>query len=371
MPLEVRTQPLFVQDMAAAMQSRSQRGFDLTVGSVIRAILEAVATMALWLQWQAVQVLSATRASTCRGPDLDSWMADFGLGRLGAVAATGTVVMSRYTAGSGARIPVGALLKSSDGIGRFTVIADPGMASWDGGGYVVQADAVSLTVPIMAEVPGEAGNVDANTITVLATALPGIDAVANPLPLSGGVSGEADDAFRARFAAFLNSRSLATRDAILFAASNAAPGLRLNLIDCADGNGSASIGSFCLVVAGVDGGVPLPTMHLVRVAVEEVRPVGSVYVVKAARVVPVDIEVHADLDTATDRQVALQAIEAAISSWVSGLPVGGRLAVSRVMTLVHQSCPTVQVVHGVVINGGGDLNAAFDEVLSARTVSLL
>ena len=66
-----------VEDMGAALQSSASILIDVSVGSVVRAIFEANASVVLWLQWLVVRVLQSTRASTSTGVDLDSWMADF------------------------------------------------------------------------------------------------------------------------------------------------------------------------------------------------------------------------------------------------------------------------------------------------------
>ena len=86
-----------IEDMGAALQSSASNVIDVSVGSVVRAIFEANASVVLWLQWLLVQVLQSTRASTSSGPDLDSWMLDFGLTRLPAIASTGIVTFSRFT----------------------------------------------------------------------------------------------------------------------------------------------------------------------------------------------------------------------------------------------------------------------------------
>jgi uncharacterized phage protein gp47/JayE len=105
MQLSLQTFSTLVQNMAASVQSAASQAFDVTVGSVVRAILEANASVALWMQWLILQVLQSTRAATSNGADLDTWMADFTLTRLPAVAATGNVTFSRYTATMPALVP--------------------------------------------------------------------------------------------------------------------------------------------------------------------------------------------------------------------------------------------------------------------------
>jgi uncharacterized phage protein gp47/JayE len=102
MRLSLRTFSALVQSMAAAVQASATQLLDLTVGSTLRAVLEANASIGLWMQWLILQVLRTTRAATSNGADLDSWMADLTLTRLPAVAATGTVTLSRFTPGMSA-----------------------------------------------------------------------------------------------------------------------------------------------------------------------------------------------------------------------------------------------------------------------------
>ena len=90
MKLNLKGFSQLVQDMGAALQSSASTLVDVSVGSVVRAIFEANASVALWMQWLVLQVLQTTRASTSQGLDLDSWMLDFGQTRLASVPATGT-----------------------------------------------------------------------------------------------------------------------------------------------------------------------------------------------------------------------------------------------------------------------------------------
>ena len=97
MRLSLQNFSTLVEGMAASVQGAAASLLDLTVGSVLRAILEANAALALWMQWLIVQTLSATRLATSAGADCDSFGADFGFARLPATAASGVVVVSRFT----------------------------------------------------------------------------------------------------------------------------------------------------------------------------------------------------------------------------------------------------------------------------------
>lgn len=189
------------------MQSAASELMDLTVGSTIRAILEANASVALWMQWLILQILQMTRAATSVGADLDSWMADMSLVRLPAVPAVGTVAFSRYTPTSSSLIPAGALVRTGDGTLTFAVTVDKYNSVWDEqlNGYTVGPGISSVIVPIVAQAAGSAGNVLPNTISLIATPMPGIDLVTNPVATQSGLDAETDAAFRLRFQNYLLS----------------------------------------------------------------------------------------------------------------------------------------------------------------------
>src|SRR5579872_2048657 len=125
MQLSLRNFDAIVAAGAAAVQGAARQVLDLTVGSVLRAILEANAGLGLWLQWLILQVLQTTRAATSVGTDLDSFVGDFGLARLPASAAAGSVTFARFTPVAGALVPVGTVVRTSDGAQSFAVTADP------------------------------------------------------------------------------------------------------------------------------------------------------------------------------------------------------------------------------------------------------
>ena len=166
MQLSLQTFTTLVQNMAAAVQASAAQLLDLTAGSALRAVLEANASLALWLQWLILQVLQTTRAATSTGADLDSWMADFTLVRMPASPASGLVSLSRYTPTLTALVPVGALVRTADGTQTFAVAVDTTNPAFSAAqtGYILAANVASVTVPVVAQVPGSAGNVQAGAI---------------------------------------------------------------------------------------------------------------------------------------------------------------------------------------------------------------
>ncbi len=201
----------WVSQQAAAIQSSASAALNLTVGSVLRAIIEANASVALWMQWLILLLLQVTRAATSVGSDLDTWMADFGVVRETAVAATGSVTFSRFSVGQTALIVPyynadgttnvnGVTVKTADGTEIFGVATDSTNALWNAGqgGYLVPAATASATVLVQAQSVSSQGNVGAGTISLLASGIAGIDTVTNAVAFTNGIDAETDAAFRAR-----------------------------------------------------------------------------------------------------------------------------------------------------------------------------
>ena len=211
MNLPTRNFTDIVRDMSAALTASAGRLIDISVGSVLRAIFEANAAIVLWVQWLVLLTLQMTRAATSTGADLDSWVADFSLSRLAAATASGTVTFSRFSGTIPAFVAVGTAIKTQDGLVGFTVAADPSNPAWQPtlNAYSLAPGVLSIDLPIIASVAGLSGNVLSNTITVLASAMPGVDTTNNSAATSAGRDAETDAALRIRFTNFFASRSRA------------------------------------------------------------------------------------------------------------------------------------------------------------------
>lgn len=333
---------------AAAVQASSRALVDLSVGSVLRAIVEANASVALWLQWLIVQVQSMTRAATSQGADLDSWMADFALARLPAVAASGQVRFARFATTEAALMPVGTLVRTADAALGFVVRADTAHPAWNAAqsGYLMGAGVGSVVVPVDAAVAGSAGNVQAGSITLIADALAGVDTVANDGPLTGGLDAEADAALRLRFRDYLASRSRATPVAVGYAVASLRQGLRYSI---AEGVGTG------FFVVTVDDGTGAPSAELLSQAasaIEAVRPVGTSFAVQPPVVTTVSVAMV--ITTAADAaHVAVAAsVQLAITAHLSRLGIGETMPWSRLAQLAYGASSAVVNVTGVLLAGG-------------------
>jgi uncharacterized phage protein gp47/JayE len=370
MQLPVLTFSGLLEQMAAGLQGAATQFIDLTIGSVLRAILESCASVALWLQWLVLQVLATTRAATSVGPDLDSWMADFSFTRLPGAEATGLVQFARYTPGIAAVVPVGCQVLTSDGTQSFSVIEDASNPAWNGaGGYTMPALLTSIAVPAQANMVGLAGNVLEGAIGVLASPINGIDTVTNGAAFSGGAGAESDADFRNRFLLYINSRSLATVTAIMNAVSSVGPGLRMTVIENVDAQFNPVAGSF-VVVADDGSGMPSDILLAnVQAAVDAVRPIGSIFAVQGPATISASVTVTLETSNPLTHAAVAAGVQQAVTNWIKGLPIAGILAISKIDAIAHAFDSSVVSVTSTLINGAADdIVAPINGVILATSV---
>ncbi|MGA9865701.1 MAG: baseplate J/gp47 family protein [Acetobacteraceae bacterium] len=373
MQLALQSFTTLIQNMAAAVQSAASQMLDLTVGSTVRAILEANASIALWLQWLILQVLQSTRAATSTGADLDTWVADFTLTRLPAVAATGNVTFSRFTATGQAVVPPGALVRTSDGTQTFAVVTDTTNPAWSPseGGYVVPAGVSAVTVPVSAQTAGSSGNVQPAAIALLAAAIPGIDAVTNPEALTSGLDAESDAALRARFQGFIQSRPRATPAAVGYAVASVQQGLQYVLEENLNSAGVSTMGSFIVTVDDGSGNPSSTLLSSVQSAIEAVRPVGSTFAVQPPTIVSVPVGLSISVGQGAPSPTISANVASALSAFINALPIGAPLPLTRVAQVAYGVDSQIQNVTNIQINGAmSDLLPSPTSVIKASSVAV-
>ncbi len=369
--LSLLTLTTLVQRFAASAQASATALLDFTVGSIERALAEANASIALWLQWLIVLVLRATRAATSQEVDLDTWMADFSLTRLPATTATGSVTFSRFTATVAALIPVGAQVKTGDGSQVFSVTQYTTNALWNAAssGYLVPVGQASATVPVVAQTAGSTGNVQAGAISLLASAMPGIDTVTNVAPLANGLGAEGDDAFRARFANYIQSRSRATPLAVQAAIHGVRQGLQFTIQENVAPDGSYQPGNFVVTVDDGSGAPASALLASVQAAVDAVRPVGSTFTVQGPTDIEATIALTITASPAGNKAALLGPVQQAVLAFVDALPVGASLSYSRIAAVAYAVDPSITNVAAVTVNGGtADIAATQTQVVKAASV---
>ncbi len=373
MQLSLKGFTQLVEDMSAALQSSASALVDVSVGSVIRAIFEANASVALWLQWLILQVLQTTRASTSTGADLDSWMADFGLSRLPASASTGIVTFSRFSSDLAAVIPVGSVVKTSDGRLSFAVTQEDTLSTWQPeiSAYVIPSGVASVDLPVICTSSGAIGNVLADAINVIAASLPGTDLVNNENPLINGADAETDLAFRNRFHGYLASRSRATLGAVQNAIAGVRQGLNVAIQQNTGLGGTPKIGAFLVIV---DDGTGYPGTDLlanIATAVDAVRPIGTTFAVVAPRVLVVNVSLSASFESPLGTATGIATLTNYVATYLNSLPIGGPASITRVAQQAYRVGPDLFNISDIKFNGlPADVSTSPSSVIKAGRIEV-
>ena len=362
-----------VRNQVTAIQGASKLLVDLTVGSILRAVVEANAAIALWLQGLILKLLATTRAATSNGEDLDSWVGDFGLSRLPAVAATGLVTFSRFTPAQQAVVPIGATIQTADGSQTFSVVLDSSHAAYNAtlGGYLMAAGVSSVIVPVAAVTAGKGGNVSAGQLNTITQVLPGIDTVSNAASFINGADAESDANLRTRFVAYIASLSKATKSAVGYAVMSIKQGMAYTLVENQQYNGATQLGYFYLVVDDGTGYPPSSLLNAVYAAVDAVRPLTVAFGVYAPVVVAANVGMTITTAAGYDHATLVAQVTAALGNYINALPLGGPLAWSRLAQVAYDASPGVTNVSAVLINGGtADIATTNQQVVKAGTITV-
>lgn len=371
--LNIKSFVTLVQDQVAAIQGAAAGLVDLSIGSLLRSVVESNAGVVQWLQQLIVTLLATTRAATCSEQDLDSWMADFGFTRLPAAQAIGAVTFSRFTPSADALIPIGATVTTGDGSQTYTVTVDATNPAYSStlGGYVVPPGVTSVTVPVVANAAGAAGNAQAGTVTVISAAIPSVDTATNGLAFAGGADAEKDGDFRARFVLWVASLSKATAAAIGYAIASLQAGVSYTLTENQDINGTPKYGYFTAVI---DDGTGMPSgafLASAANAIDVVRPFTVGFGVFPPTLVPANVAMTIATDPAADHATVVGLVRSAVAGYINALRLGQLLPYTQVSAVAYGASPYVINVSGFTLNGGtADVAATSRQVVRAGTVAV-
>jgi uncharacterized phage protein gp47/JayE len=370
--LQTKSFDTLVSDQATAVQGSASGLVDFSVGSIPRAVAEAIAAVALWLQGMILQLLATTRAATAKGADLDSWFADYGFARLGATGATGQATFARFTPTAQAVVPIGATVQTGDGSQQYAVVVDANNPAYNAGlgGYVIGAGVQSVTVAIAAATPGSGANAAIGGINTLAQAISGVDTVTNAAALTNGTDGETDAAARIRFVEYLASLSKATKAAVAFALASVETGLTFTLTEDQDYNGAAHLGFFYIVVDDGSGAPSLSLLSRIYATIDLVRPIGVSFALFPPAVVTASVTLQIGVNPVYTASAVATAVQAAITNYINALPLGAALAWSRLIQVAYDASPGVTSVVNLQVNGStADIAANAKQVVKAGTVA--
>lgn len=210
------TQADIASQMKAALAATMPE-LDTTVGTPAAKILDAVAG-SIADAYVDNQLLTYTYDIDSKtDADLDSFCQIFGIARLPAKRASGTVTLTRGVDNTDATvfIPINFQITSS---------TDTGIIFQTITGATMNVGVTSVTVPIQAVNAGPAGNIGPNLINNLSSPIQGVASATNLSSTSGGLDQETDSALRARWKATVFRNMAGTEGMFL--------GIALNDPDC-------------------------------------------------------------------------------------------------------------------------------------------
>lgn len=373
MAIQTKDFPTLVAQQVASIQAGASTLIDLTVGSVLRALVEANAAVILWLQGLILQLLAVTRAATSNGADLDTFVADYGLARLPAVAASGKVTFARFTATAQATIAIGTAVQTADGSQIYSVVADPSNSAFNQtlGVYVVAAGTASAAVTVQANTAGAGANAAAGQINTLASAIPYVDTVSNALSFTNGADAELDAALRTRFVGYIASLSKGTKAAIGVAITSTQVGIHYTLTENQSYAGAAQNGYFYVVVDDGTGSPPSSLITQVNSAIDAVRPFTSTFGVYAPVIVTAAVGMTVTVGSGYDPTATKAAVQTALTALANALQLGQPLPYTRLAQAAYDASPGVANVTGVTLNGGtADLITDSKSVIKAGVMTV-
>jgi uncharacterized phage protein gp47/JayE len=371
MTITTKTFTTLVSDSVAAIQAGASSLVDMTVGSVLRSIVEANAAMTLWIQGLILQLLAVTRAATSNGTDLDTFVADFGVTRLVAVAATGRVTFARFTSTNQATIALGTTVQTADGTQSYAVVADVTNTNFNVGlnAYIIPAGTGSASISVQAVTPGAGANVASGQINTLTSAVPYVDTVSNAANFTNGANAETDPALRARFVTFIANLSKATKSAVGSAIAAVQPGLRYVLVENQTYAGVVQLGYFFAVVDDGTGAPAAPLLALIGTAIDNARPLTSTFGLYSPVVVTGNVAMTVTVAAGYDPTITKAAVQSAITTYMNSLTFGGTMAYTKLLQLAYDASAGVTNVTGTTLNGGtADLTSTAYQVIKAGTV---
>jgi uncharacterized phage protein gp47/JayE len=350
-----------VRQQAAAIQSKASALVDMTVGSVLRAVIETNAALMLWLQSLVLGLLVKTRAATSTDDDLDSWMADFGFSRLGATYATGVVTFSRFTSGAAVTIPAGTTVQTSDGTWQYTTASDVTMSS----------SQKSVQASVTATTAGASGNAAIGGVTTIVGSVSGVDTVTNTAAFVGGADKELDAVYRARFVTYINGLSKATSSAINAAVQGVKSGLVCTITENVTYAGTSQPGHFFLVVDDGTGHPSSTLLTSVGAAVDAARGLSASTALFAPVVVSVGVTMTVTVASGYDGATVRAAVLTAITNYINSLSLGQTLAYTRLAQVAYAASDGVTNVSSLLLNAAtADIGASSKQVIKAGTITI-
>lgn len=305
-------------EILSAMQARYREltGFDADSASDIGIRLKVLAEQVAQLYARVALLGEEVFPQSSTGENLDRHAQCRGLARKPAIAAEGALRFSReMPAVSDISIPAGVVCATR---------AEPQLCFETVEDAVIPAGGTEVQIPARAVEAGSGGNVAAGAVCLMITAAPGITAVTNPEPITGGVDEEGDDALRARLLDAYRNISNGTNAAYYYDLAMQQEGVAsAAVLPRARGRGTVDV-----AVCGSGEGEAVAVAAL-QEQFERSKEVNVDVAVYAARRVMVAIAAQIAPAEGYDFDELTQACGAAVARHVAALGVGEPLLTAR------------------------------------------
>lgn len=308
---------------------------DLTVGSVVRTLMESVAAELAYEEQLLEQVYRSAFLETAEGSSLDKVVALVGVKRLPTGVPIARVRFARVASTTGRIVlPSGSVVSDAAGKLRYATISE---LTLEPGEAARETNAAALS-PAMAAA-------EANTLTRLEVLVAGIGEVTNPTAATAAPAPETDEALRRRARGALHVAARGTVDALQF-------GLK-----AIDGVKDVSVTEF---PNGVPGEVRIDIVYAregdadlvrtVRSRVEALRPAGVRVLFGEAAKTRVQVAIELTLAgsgvASADLAGLKNGVEERLAQVLDALPPGG---VARQAQLVSAVLSDARIVDAVVL----------------------
>lgn len=178
-----------------------------------------------------------------------------------------------------------------------------------------------IDLPVIALVPGKAGNAFSGSITMMPSAIPGIDYVINKSDIMGGAEVESDEELRARAKRAMERAGKATTRSLQLAVQGV-EGVtgEVVVIDQPDG----VPGIIQVIATGGDKAE-------IDKAIEETRSAGIRVEFKRPISVPLDVRLMVYTAAGADREAVRQGVDVAVRKYFASLEIGDDVIISRII----------------------------------------
>lgn len=299
-------------------------------------IWDALSPAALELAQAYVQldlVLQFGFTQTTYGQYLDYRGQEHGVTRLPATRATGQITISGQ---DGVEVPEGALFSTQGGT-QFEMTATATIAG---------ETAVSNIIAVQA---GKIGNVPTGAINTIPVSIPGITAVINNSPTSGGTDTESDAAFLDRILDKVRLPATSGNAYHYKQWAKEVPGVGdAQVVPLWDGPGTVKV-----VLLDSNKQAPAPAIVDAVVAyMETVRPIGASVTVQAVEEVPINISVTLQIASYATIEEVKQLIQDGVKDYLEGLAFKDPLVRYTRIAAVLLDIPPIVDYSNLLINGG-------------------